>query len=136
MKKSPKKLTKINIMNQPSQPILCQTKIFNTQKVESLNKTKKLCEIIIPSPVKSLFSDSKISENIPWLKNNDNNLYENTKSRLTNEYSEVQALNNLNNVCRKAHFMNIDKKLIRYRAKLALRRLKRNKHVPLFDLDK
>ncbi|XP_077291541.1 ada2a-containing complex component 2 [Arctopsyche grandis] len=135
IKKSPTKLTKINTVNQPNQPILCPTKILNTQKVESLNKTKKPYENFIPTPVKSLLSDSKISENIPWLKNNDDNLYENVKSRLTNEYTEVQDLNNLNNVCRKAHFMSIDKKLIRYRAKLALRRLKRNKRVPLFDLD-
>lgn len=73
---------------------------------------------------------------MPWLKNDNKDSYKSIQPLLTTEYAEVQNLNHLNNVCRKAHFVKIDKNLIRHRAKLALRRLKRNKQLPLFNLDK
>ncbi|XP_038207812.1 cysteine-rich protein 2-binding protein [Zerene cesonia] len=52
------------------------------------------------------------------------------------EYEEVQLLKNVENLI--VRVRDVEKKayLCRMRAKLALRRLKRHKHLPIFDLDK
>ncbi|KPJ00334.1 Cysteine-rich protein 2-binding protein [Papilio xuthus] len=52
------------------------------------------------------------------------------------EYEEIQLLKRVENLIPKVKDSNKKAHLHRFRAKLALRRLKRHKHLPIFDLDK
>ncbi|XP_063899534.1 cysteine-rich protein 2-binding protein [Helicoverpa armigera] len=81
----------------------------------------------------SLFSTELNSVGNPWeepLPKPDPNLVELT------QYQEVQLLKKVENLIPKVKDPNKKGHLSRLRAKLALRRLKRHKHLPIFDLDK
>lgn len=111
----------------------------NGIKTETMTKSKsKSADNYISPPVKSLFSESKRSDLTPWKNSDSSKSYSKVESNIISEYEEIQTLNNLNTICRKAHFINVNKRIIRIirmRAKFGLRRLKRSRHVPLFDLD-
>lgn len=53
----------------------------------------------------------------------------------TTEYDEVKILEHIENAYEKSIIKNNDTKMARLRAKLKLRKLKRKKHLPLFNLD-
>lgn len=114
-----------NKLNQPS---------FNQYEV----KQKPSFEYLAPPVVSSLFTRSNDDgEDLPW--NDGNQLKTNSRDEgliPATEYEEVQLLNNLNSICRKAQYENIDKNLIRLRAKLSLRKLKKSKHLPVWNLDR
>lgn len=52
------------------------------------------------------------------------------------EYEEVQLLNKLTHLIPKVSDVNKKAYLRRFRAKLVMRRMKRHKHLPLFDFDR
>nr|XP_026492671.1 cysteine-rich protein 2-binding protein [Vanessa tameamea] len=96
-------------------------------------KTKKVEE----KPVfraYSLFSSLPNSTDVPWVEREP----EDKKKDLVRmtEYEEVQLLKTVENLIPKVKDSNKKADLYRLKAKLALRRLKRHHHLPMFDLDK
>ncbi|XP_059052183.1 cysteine-rich protein 2-binding protein [Achroia grisella] len=81
----------------------------------------------------SLFSTELNSIDMPWMgevSEPKNDLVEMT------QYEELQLLKQVEGLIPKVKDINKKAELHRLKAKLALRRLKRHKHLPLFDLDK
>ncbi|CAG9796843.1 unnamed protein product [Diatraea saccharalis] len=82
----------------------------------------------------SLFSNELNSVELPWIEktttNNGKNLVEMT------QYEEIQLLKQVESLIPKMKDPQKKAYLYRLRAKLALRRLKRHKHLPIFDIDK
>ncbi|RVE54519.1 hypothetical protein evm_001004 [Chilo suppressalis] len=82
----------------------------------------------------SLFSDELNSVDLPWMEKKpnacDKDLVEMT------QYEEIQLLKQVEGLIPKVRDPNKKAYLCRLKAKLALRRLKRHKHLPIFDLDK
>ncbi|CAH2103009.1 unnamed protein product [Euphydryas editha] len=101
-----------------------------TKKSET--KTKKVEE----KPVvrsQSLFSSQPNSNDMPWVEKDDD---ERKDLVQMTEYEEIQLLKNVENLIPKVKDPNKKAELHRLKAKLALRRLKRHHHLPMFDLDK
>ncbi|XP_026319569.1 cysteine-rich protein 2-binding protein [Hyposmocoma kahamanoa] len=101
-----------------------------TEKTEP--KTKKPVE---EKPIKrdSLFSSELNSVDLPWIEK----LPEPRKDIVEiSEYEEIQLLKQVEHLIPKVKDANKKAYLCRLKAKLALRRLKRHKHLPIFDLDK
>ncbi|KAM3960927.1 ada2a-containing complex component 2 [Aphomia sociella] len=81
----------------------------------------------------SLFSTELNSIDLPWeeeLPEPNSDLVEMT------QYEELQLLKQVEGLISKVKDVNKKADLYRLKAKLSLRRLKRHKHLPLFDLDK
>ncbi|XP_075991155.1 ada2a-containing complex component 2 [Anticarsia gemmatalis] len=81
----------------------------------------------------SLFSNELNSIDLPWeevLPKAEPDVIE------MSQYEEIQLLKKIENMIPKVKEPNKKAYLCRLKAKLALRRLKRHKHLPLFDLDK
>ncbi|CAK1544359.1 unnamed protein product [Leptosia nina] len=93
-------------------------------------KTKKVEEV--PYSRESLFSTQLNSVDMPWLaeKEPTNEVVE------MSEYEEIHLLKTVEGLIQKVKDSNKNAYLCRLKAKLALRRLKRHKHLPMFDLDK
>lgn len=81
----------------------------------------------------SLFSSLPNSTNMPWVEEISQ---ENTNLVQMTEYEEVQLLKNIENIIPKVKDGEKKAELCQMRAKLSLRRLKRHRHLPMFDLDK
>ncbi|XP_022821968.1 cysteine-rich protein 2-binding protein [Spodoptera litura] len=106
----------------------------------SEQETRKVFErpkkpIIEEKPIRreSLFSTELNSVDNPWedpLPKSEPDLVEMT------QYEEIQLLKKVDNLILRVKDPNKKGYLSRLRAKLALRRLKRHKHLPVFDLDK
>ncbi|XP_034830037.1 cysteine-rich protein 2-binding protein [Maniola hyperantus] len=86
-------------------------------------------------PTESLFSTLPNSVDMPWI---DKEEEQNEKANLVEitPYEEIQLLKNVENLIPKVKDPNKKAYLCRLKAKLALRRLKRHHHLPVFDLDK
>ncbi|KAJ2940743.1 hypothetical protein O0L34_g14854 [Tuta absoluta] len=81
----------------------------------------------------NLFSTELNSVDLPWIHNTpepDKNLVK------ISEYEEIQLLKQVENLIPKVKDPNKKAYLYRLKAKLSLRRLKRHKHLPIFDIDK
>lgn len=82
----------------------------------------------------SLFSSQPNSVDLPWLSG------DSTKPGgdlvPLSEYEEVHLLKKVEGALSRSLRPSASAHLQRFRAKLALRRLKRHKHLPIFDLDK
>ncbi|XP_052748789.1 cysteine-rich protein 2-binding protein isoform X2 [Galleria mellonella] len=81
----------------------------------------------------SLFSTELNSVDMPWVDEPPE-----TRSDLVEmtQYEELQLLKQVEGLIPKVKDVNKKAELYRLKAKLSLRRLKRHKHLPLFDLDK
>ncbi|CAG4950647.1 unnamed protein product [Parnassius apollo] len=81
----------------------------------------------------SLFSTEPNSVDLPWIEK-----VPEARSDLVEmtEYEEIQLLKRVEGMIAKVKDSNKKAHLHRFRAKLALRRLKRHKHLPIFNLDK
>ncbi|XP_013177178.1 PREDICTED: cysteine-rich protein 2-binding protein isoform X1 [Papilio xuthus] len=95
-------------------------------------KTKKQEEAPILRR-ESLFSTQLNSIDMPWLEPDPPPAPDLVE---VSEYEEIQLLKRVENLIPKVKDSNKKAHLHRFRAKLALRRLKRHKHLPIFDLDK
>ncbi|XP_013149345.1 PREDICTED: uncharacterized protein LOC106111747 [Papilio polytes] len=95
------------------------------------DKTKKQEET--PIARESLFSTQLNSIELPWLEPDPPPAPDLVE---LSEYEEIQLLKRVENLILKVKDPNKKAYLHRFRAKLALRRLKRHKHLPIFDLDK
>ncbi|CAH2256844.1 jg11007 [Pararge aegeria aegeria] len=87
-------------------------------------------------PTESLFSSLPNSVDMPWIEKEEQE--ETDKSNLVEitPYEEIQLLKTVENLIPKVKDPNKKAYLCRLKAKLALRRLKRHQHLPVFDLDK
>ncbi|XP_052746524.1 cysteine-rich protein 2-binding protein [Bicyclus anynana] len=85
-------------------------------------------------PTESLFSSLPNSTDMPWIEKEEPK----DKPALVEmtPYEEIQLLKNVENLIPKVKDPNKKAYLYRLKAKLALRRLKRHHHLPVFDLDK
>ncbi|CAG4989138.1 unnamed protein product [Colias eurytheme] len=85
----------------------------------------------------NLFSKELNSIDMPWLEVGEIKEVGVKKEVVgMTEYEEMQLLKNVENLIVKVRDVEKRAYLCRMRAKLALRRLKRHKHLPIFDLDK
>ncbi|KAI5632058.1 acetyltransferase (GNAT) family domain-containing protein [Phthorimaea operculella] len=104
------------------------------QNEEKPDKSK--IKLVDEKPIvrrENLFSTELNSVDLPWVNNTpepDKNLVE------LSEYEEIQLLKQVENLIPKVKDPNKKAYLYRLKAKLALRRLKRHKHLPIFDIDK
>lgn len=90
--------------------------------------------VIEDNPIRreSLFSTELNSTDVPW----EDPLPKPTRDTVEmSQYEEIQMLKKLENLIPKVKEPNKKAELCRLKAKLALRRLKRHKRLPLFDLD-
>ncbi|XP_068626195.1 cysteine-rich protein 2-binding protein [Battus philenor] len=103
-----------------------------TKKPPPDTKTKKTEDK--PLRRESLFSTQLNSVDLPWMEKekptDGQELVEIT------EYEEIQLLKRVEGMISRVKDPKKKAHLHRFRAKLALRRLKRHKHLPIFDLDK
>ncbi|KAG7311052.1 hypothetical protein JYU34_003909 [Plutella xylostella] len=96
------------------------------------DKTKE--EKPIPIKRESLFSKELNSITMPWLPDEKPEVKKDLVEM--SEYEEVQLLKQVEGLIPKVKDANKRAYLRRFRASLALRRLKRHKHLPIFDLEK
>ncbi|XP_049875852.1 cysteine-rich protein 2-binding protein [Pectinophora gossypiella] len=105
-----------------------------TEQEEKPDKIKKTP--IEEKPIErreNLFSTELNSVDLPWVEKPP----EDSKDLVEmSEYDEIQLLKQVENLIPKVKDPNKKAYLYRLKAKLALRRLKRHKHLPIFDLDK
>ena len=104
----------------------------DTRKL-AFDRPKK--QIVEEKPIRreSLFSTELNSVDTPWedpLPKPQADLVE------MSQYEEIQLLKKVEGLIPKVRDPNKKAYLCRLKAKLALRRLKRHKHLPIFDLDK
>lgn len=81
----------------------------------------------------SLFSSLPNSTSMPWI---EETVEDNSNLVLMTEYEEVQLLKTVENLIKKVKDGEKKAELCQMKAKLSLRRLKRHRHLPMFDLDK
>ncbi|CAH0592107.1 unnamed protein product [Chrysodeixis includens] len=103
------------------------------QRKLTFDRPKK--PVVEEKPVRreSLFSTELNSVDLPW---EDEVPKPETDLVEMSQYEEIQLLKKVENLIPKVKEPNKKAYLTRLKAKLALRRLKRHKHLPLFDLDK
>ncbi|KAH9635748.1 hypothetical protein HF086_013856 [Spodoptera exigua] len=100
---------------------------------KTFERPKKPVSEEMPIRRESLFSTELNSVDNPWedpLPKSEPDLVEMT------QYEEIQLLKKVENLILRVKDPNKKGYLCRLKAKLALRRLKRHKHLPVFDLDK
>ncbi|XP_063826870.1 cysteine-rich protein 2-binding protein [Ostrinia nubilalis] len=120
-------------LSSSSHPQETQSDDYDTKKSITDVKPKKQQEENPYEKRESLFSTELNSVDLPWMEKfpePDKNLVPMT------QYQEVQLLKQVEGMIPKMKDPNKKAYLCRLKAKLALRRLKRHKHLPLFDLDK
>ncbi|KAL0851615.1 hypothetical protein ABMA28_007393 [Loxostege sticticalis] len=121
-------------MSSSSHPPELHSDDYDTKKSVSDVKPKKLVPDEKPFVKReSLFSTELNSVDLPWVEK----IPEPDKSLVPmTQYEEVQLLKQVEGLIPKVKDPNKKAYLCRLKAKLALRRLKRHKHLPIFDIDK